>query len=534
MQDIREGFGRFSRRVRWLRAWRGLAVGATLGGLAAGVLATLDYFGVAYTEWRWLGLCVGIGALLGAAVGAALPVRSGQLASSLDRRARLKDRVSTALEVGEDGSTLAGAQHADASASLQGLKPAAVFPVRFGKWQVGALSIGLLAACIFLLGNTQLLMSSSKRAEVEDLKKTAEAVQRVASPLLEKKDGEMTPEEKRLAEELKRLIKDLEKGRRDKKDALQDANDILEKAEELTRDRFQQSDRTVNEAKSAYDKLMQEKLRDAGFEKADPELMKKSDSELDSLLKDVEKQIQQIREKLKNDSLSEAEKEALKNQLKDLQEKKQSIELSKKAREFLEQMQSMPEFRELQELMAKMQRSSQQGQQGKQRELTDEQIKEMIDKLEKMADELNTDEKKREYLRKLIEALKQQQKAGECQGMCSGLGLSLGLGTGMGNGGRSTDRFFSDTGYVPQTDQERTMQSNPDMISVTGQRREEGEEAYIEVRGPASLGAKSKTPYSSVLPQYKKSAEQALDKNKIPKAYQKRVREYFNSLEGGK
>ncbi len=91
-----------------------------------------------------------------------------------------------------------------------------------------------------------------------------------------------------------------------------------------------------------------------------------------------------------------------------------------------------------------------------------------------------------------------------------------------------------DTGQVPRSDRERTIESKQQPVMVRGARGEEGQEVYIEMRGPSGLGARSKTPYQNVLPKYKRTAEQALNKGRIPKEHQNRVREYFKSLEGGR
>jgi len=69
---------------------------------------------------------------------------------------------------------------------------------------------------------------------------------------------------------------------------------------------------------------------------------------------------------------------------------------------------------------------------------------------------------------------------------------------------------------------------------VEGKRGSQGEETYIEVRGPASLGKRSTVPYSKALPGYQKKAEEAINRQAIPKSKQKRVKEYFNSLQKGK
>ena len=69
---------------------------------------------------------------------------------------------------------------------------------------------------------------------------------------------------------------------------------------------------------------------------------------------------------------------------------------------------------------------------------------------------------------------------------------------------------------------------------IKGERQEGGEETYIEIKGPSGLGERSKTPYYKVLSKYRKQAEDALDKDKIPKEHQARVKNYFESLNKGK
>lgn len=110
------------------------------------------------------------------------------------------------------------------------------------------------------------------------------------------------------------------------------------------------------------------------------------------------------------------------------------------------------------------------------------------------------------------------------------MGLSLGL---FGTPSIGQDNFYKNLGTVPQSEDEKDIKATPDARMVTGQRREEGDEAYIEIKGPATVGNRSSTPYMKVLPKYKKRAEEALGKQKIPPEHQSRVKEYFKSLQGG-
>ena len=118
--------------------------------------------------------------------------------------------------------------------------------------------------------------------------------------------------------------------------------------------------------------------------------------------------------------------------------------------------------------------------------------------------------------------------------MSCGLQGAFGLGGLVpGKGGRSRDNSFANIGQVPMNEKEQNIKSSALPMSVTGDRRETGPESYIEVKGPTGLGAKSSTPYTKVLPKYKKQAEQAVQRQQIPREHQKRVKEYFESLERG-
>jgi hypothetical protein len=116
----------------------------------------------------------------------------------------------------------------------------------------------------------------------------------------------------------------------------------------------------------------------------------------------------------------------------------------------------------------------------------------------------------------------------------SALGMP-GMGLG-GNGAASQDNFFMNTDRINKLDKGVAGEGKTHETMISGQRRTDGlgEETYIEIKGPTNVGNRSSVPYKKVLPSYKKKAEQAIDRQKIPKQHEKRVREYFDSLTGGK
>jgi len=100
-----------------------------------------------------------------------------------------------------------------------------------------------------------------------------------------------------------------------------------------------------------------------------------------------------------------------------------------------------------------------------------------------------------------------------------------------GPGAPSNDLYFANTGQVHKSDQPEASKGTTNLTAVTGQRDDtKPGETYVEVKGPASLGPKSSITYSPAVLSAKKKAEQAIDRQKIPKDKQKRVKQYFDSL----
>jgi hypothetical protein len=108
----------------------------------------------------------------------------------------------------------------------------------------------------------------------------------------------------------------------------------------------------------------------------------------------------------------------------------------------------------------------------------------------------------------------------------------FGLVGGSGPG-PDDDRMLVDTGIINKNEKGNPGQGKTNATMIKGQSQELGEESYIEIKAPTTVGTRSSVPYSKVLPSYRKKAQSAIDKQQIPKEHQKRVKEYFESL-GGK
>jgi len=546
MSELEKSISGFRMRVRWLQAWRWLAIGATFGAGVSLVMATLDFFRVAYFEWWMLAIPVALGLVAGMLYGLFRSITTQSLADSIDRRAGLANRLGTAAEQRLEG--LRDAQRLDAMAHITGLRPSTVFPVRVTKWHSVALIVMVLTASLFLLGNTPILLSQQDKTNREELKKLGQTVERVAKPEVEKKPEETTPEVRELAKKLDKFAQELKKGRVPKEEAMEKANDLAKEAEKTEQSQFDQSQQQMSKAQEALSQMAMEKaMKESGMNPEDlknmdpkelKELSQMSDQDLKDKAIDISKQMEDLQRQMdaakndKGDPANKSEMDALKKKMEALKKKGLSIEMSQKVKDMMRRMAEMPEFKEIMELMQKLAQATSKAKSGQQPpELTKQQIEEIQKKLEALADKLKDDKAMKEFLDKMLEALKKAKGLCNCQGMMPCLG---GLIPTWGPSGPGQDNFYRNIGMIPKNDKGEDIKATGDVKMIKGERQKDGEETYVEVKGPSGLGERSKTPYYKVLPKYQKQAEDALDKNKIPKEHQARVKNYFESLNKGR
>jgi chemotaxis protein histidine kinase CheA len=561
MNELSPRLKGFARRVRIVRSWRGLAIGACTGAAASAVWAGLDWANIAYTDWTSMGFLVGGGAVLGAVINALRPVPAHALTVSIDRRAGLEDRLATADERSSGNDAFDDALRQDAEARLAAVQPKTVYPIRVDRWHGGTVALTAAAAAIFLLGNTPLLLNDAAKAGREEVKKEGQKIERIRKEVLETPEAkqEMDEAQRKLLEEMRRLEKEMEKARMTPEEARQKSNELAKKAEELAQQDAKKTQQSLNEAKTALDQMLKQELQKAGMPEADPQLAQLSDAEREQAMQDAKReqaqaqkdidqlqnQLSALQQKLADPKLSEEERKALEAQKKATEEalkkaqeakktaeaKQKALELSKEAKAVFQKMAQHKLMDEIRELAKKLAEAAKQGQQNPSKPpLTDAERKEMQKKLEELAKQLKDDKAMEEYLKKMLEAMKNAKSM--CQnGQCAG-GLGLGLSLPIPGGpGPDDDQMLFDTGRVNKLDKEEKGAGKTTPTSVTGERREgTGEEAYIEIKAPTTVGNRSSVPYVKVLPSYKKKAESALDRQQIPKEHEKRVREYFNSL----
>lgn len=543
----------FARRVRVVRAWRGIGMGLALGGVVAATLGLLDLIGRLDATWLLLLTIVGASAFLGGVIGFLQPFRETELADSIDRRADLANRIGTAVVPLE--SPLIEAQHEDAWSHLRGVSPREVYPLRLSRQHLLGVGLTALACGLLFTSRSQLLMSSEEKAARADLAKAAPAIERVAKiPEERSTDQKLSPAEKQLVQEMRELAKKLQQERLSKDSSLQKANDLIKKAEELEKNRQE----TMTQKLASAGEMMEDKALDQAAKELgmSPEQMKQTDQSLarqqmqmatqnpgkmgemqrmnDARMNELQKQMDALKKQLqsgkneKGEPLSAEERKALEQKMKELAGEMAKLKLSQKALDMLKKLTSMPEFKELQKMMQQMS----QGQQGGQgQKPTKEQIEEMQKMLEELAEKLKDEKAMREFLQQMKEALEQMQMGAQLSEMQMGMLGALGMMPMNGPSGPGQDNFFRDLHNLPKRDTPTDIQSKANPLATSGERQDKGEETYVEIKGPTKVGNRSSTPYINVLPEYRHRAEEALNRKQIPKKHEKRVKQYFDSLQ---
>lgn len=551
MSQLDRGLKRFVGRVRWLRAWQGMGWGALAAGVVASAWAGLDLAAVAFAEWSWLGLLVLAGAALGALVGALRPLPMAAVATSVDRRARLQDRLTTARS--HVDSSLADPLAHDAQRSLAGVDPRSTYPVRPGAGHYGAMAACACAAGLFAFGNFNPFAAPQEaNAKARSAEKATE-VRRVARTLETPGSDAATKE---LANNMKRLAREMEKGRLSEKQTMQRANAIADDAKELAQDKAQRANQAVARAQehlasAALEKsnaneealrqlgdaekaLLQQALDKASLESgASQELAGAlSQNDLKAAMEAMNKMSPEEREALEK-AMRQAAAEQGEAGKQAMQNLARALELSEEAKKALAEFMNSPEARELQKLIQEMQAANKQV--GKGKPLTEEQIKQMEQRLEALAKDLKDPELRKKLLDELRKAMEELKKGNQAAGACLaclGLGMSQELQPGQGAAG--TQYAFPDLDRNHTGSPDLELKGKTDTKAVRGERDEErGTDRYVEIKAPSAAGERSSVPYDNLLPKYSRAAESAIRSQKVPKQHQGRVRDYFNALQGG-
>lgn len=101
--------------------------------------------------------------------------------------------------------------------------------------------------------------------------------------------------------------------------------------------------------------------------------------------------------------------------------------------------------------------------------------------------------------------------------------MSMGSGNGgIGNGRGGDDRNTGPKGKIKDV---KNVVKAPSQVGASGMVFSAG-----ETKGAPDAASGAAVPYTAVISDYRKAAENALSKEKVPPAYRTRVKDYFSSL----
>ncbi len=567
--DIRKSIARFKTRVRLLRAWRWGMISLLTGSILALMATAAD-------QLRWIdfpslwGVYAATGALvLGALTGFLWPTDDLALARSVDRRTGNHDRLGSALQV-DESDTFAPLLADDARRSADAMKPQAVFPFRFRRIDFAACGSCLVLAVAVYALQTDMLLSPAQKIAKKEMEKVRAQVERVVRDLEKQEPGD--PALSKLADELRRFERDLQRGKLNREEALQKAQQLADEAKQLTASRIDRAAEKVqqvhartlqeqfeksggdlgalkdlkldrmeqmamremmeksNASKMPSENLDEKTLQALGMDDSTSEMMKLTEQQREELSRAMAEERQDLQQQLENPALSEAQRQALQQKMEALESLAQKLQMSEDVKKALAEMQNSKEFQDLQKAMQELGDVQQKLQQGEMP--SEEELQQMQEALEQLAEQMK-DPAMREQMMEAMKELAQAIKEGKVSAEQISAMMSM-LGGAPASGGLADGGQFQGPGENQKGDP-MTFDSPGKATAIRGNRDENrGQDAYQEIKAPTSIGGRTSVPYNEVLPQYRESAESAVSNNQVKARHRKRVKDYFESLSGGK
>ena len=429
-------FQPFRRRIKFLQAIEGALGGIAIGSIIGVVWALLDWRGVIYFEWVPFAILIAVSALIGAVARSLKKVDDRSIARSIDRRAKLKDRLSTYSEFHAEEGSFTQLLANDATSRLGALKPNALYPIRLKRFHfIGIIGI-LVIACIVFLTNTNIFLPKEAIAAKDSMKKESKRLEELKKAIFDDATDKKStsPELMALQKDLMKLQKDYEKARIDPKEAMIQADELAKKADELAKKSAVQELDKLKESESMVDKMAKDALQKAGLEKADMDQVKMSEADFNQKMEatqnsvekskgqvgELQKKLDALKAKANKPGLDENAKKDLQNQInqteKDLKDAKkgadqaqkdlETMQLSKEARDALQKIFDDPLWQKIQEAAAKMKQSAEQAAKTGQPKMSKEERQKLQEQMEEFLKSMANDDARKAYLQKLLDSLK--------------------------------------------------------------------------------------------------------------------------------
>lgn len=465
-----------------------------------------------------------------------------EAAIELDRRFGLKERISSALSLGEADreSEVGRALVTDASKRAEELQVGEQFLVRPNRWSLLPLAPALLAVLVIVFVDP---LVDPEPAQATTAVTEAKKQVKKSSEVLRRKLEERRRDAEELGlEDAEQLFRDLEKGTRDiEKDKDVDKRKALVKLNDLNREVEQRREKL---GASELKKRLNE-MNDVGRGPAE----KFADALQRGNLNNAVEELNKLRKQIEKGELTEEEKKALGDQLAKMSEKLQEMveqqkEREKALEEQIKQQRAAGNKQQAEQLEQQLQKlRNQQQQQEKMQKLADQmaqcaqcmqqgQAQNAAEGLSAMAGELSqlqSEMDELEMLDDIMDQIADAKDSMDCKG-CNGEGCAMcqgggkgedgppgqGLGEGRGKGDRPEEE--NDTAFY---DSQVKQKVGKGAAVVTGM-----------VGGPNAKGEVAE----SVREQYEQAAaddSNPLTGQHLPRGLRDHAKDYFDSLREG-
>jgi hypothetical protein len=571
-----------ARRIRWLRLLR-----IESRALFVSAAACLIYVGL--SKLRLLpeadpalyGGLIGVALFFGLLLALLRPLNTLDVARLTERRADLKERLSSAVEFRAQGidpsAPFYGEQYADAERHAAEVDLNAAYPVRVPRELFGGLIAALALFLLFFLPTLPAFWPAKQKEEMAEVKKQGIQIVRLAQDTQKKAEQQKLDETKKAATEARKLGEAMRKGRLNKKQSLIEMQKLTRKMEEA------QKRLAANMPKKSMEQAHSE--------------FKRSLDQMQKEVAQAQKQDAQKRAQQQQQA-NKAQKNGQKNAPKPPQQQQES-QAMKQARAAMQQMAQALADQDNKQMQQSMEKLAQQMESGKVSKEEMQQLQKALQQLAQALKNTNMDmsAKQMEQLAQMMQGMGNidpntlQQMAAMMRGIGKGMGKGMGsmqaeldmkmlaelaeamksgrmlmaMGSIPGSGGKMPGHGINGSG-IPSTPMKDPGKTNPRLLAlgknsfgkgigksgsakefakylamgaksskvlpngkIAGMRSQNGNELQTSMTGDPEP-ARSNAPYYQVYRTSKRAAESTLDKESIPAAYKRQVRDYFDSI----
>ena len=502
MDEVRQVVERAARRLGWVRAGRIITTTLVVFMAFACIVILCDkvFFFPQAACWTLAGGAAALAVVTAVTLARGWPTRLSA-ALEIDERLRLSERVSSALAVARADDDFARAVKEDARAYARGISIARTFPLTMDRRVYTAFLLAAIAVAI--LGWMPQWDVLHRKERLELARKEQQAVETEAKRMrreiarIQRRTGEKRPQ--RLREQLERMeevVRLMEHGKLTRAEALARLSDLAQSMREAQKGLARRSILPATWT-TPSDLKMTRKAADA---------LRRQDFE------GMKKHLRDLGERAASQDLSPSERAQLERELRNLAQGLGENEALSKALSKFASALSEKDFHQLQEAMKDLDFSADQlAQAAEEMEI----MKQMADACRNGKNALGSGVPKTSTYSGIYTP--EQMGSGQCQGQ--GQGQGAGQGPGMGGPGMGQ-------GGVAQIDPEdvtfevKKLKGQIQSGRVVGSFFSDGKQIKGDV----------KVEYVEEVEAAEAEAAQALEQEKIPRAYEDYVRDYFHQM----